>query len=650
MAGEEPPREMVRKLFQEETDGSDVEMELEDQTPRLRITKMEGESEAKFPVEDSRTVTFQDDERRRGTEMSEVKALLAMLKEKEQHMAQLERQLEETLQRMQRTQGPTAPMAAAQATMMTSPLPTLPEMSPSSASTKHDGTTRTAPTTNDRSLMEEVQAQLEDAPPGEPMPVFNPRALIFEPLEIEGLLLDDRRAFRERQRSAACQRACDGKEVEKFQTSDAVRLRAFLEAVVRVLNLWEVQPGDWARVLLFYLDPDVLRTLRQQQPRPRSFMAIVQYLKRTYPVGGAVQNLRIVEFRATAQGDRSVRDYYEELAGYLGDGSGEFTEQEVTRQFVNHLRKGDLRRDVQHEYDKDVSHAKFLTMYQYALGVELRSQQEQHREAAQSYGVKKAGSWYGKPRDRATVAAAAHMEPAPGFSQRQPSWRSGCCFNCGSPKHRVAECTANCDNCKQAGHQVRTCQRICNKCGGSRHSFRFCRNTNLGEKDNTFKSGKKPDHGDDPPRRELPLMAYAILAVNTSTAATARPHRVLLTQMVFKGSTTPLVVGLDTMAATNVMSVQTARSLGVLDQKQPSLLQLQGVGKAFSAGVVCATLQVFQDAPWEDTTFETLTEELPSPVQMLLSYPWLECHQLDLQLRGNKNSVSLIPCASPQPK
>ena len=145
-------------------------------------------------------------------------------------------------------------------------------------------------------------------------------------------------------------------------------------------------------------------------------------------------------------------------------------------------------------------------------------------------------------------------------------------------------------------------------------------------------------------------MAYVILAVNTSTAATARPHRVLLTQMVFKGSTTPLVVGLDTMAATNVMSVQTARSLGVLDQKQPSLLQLQGVGKAVSAGVVCATLQVFQDAPWEDTTFETLTEELPSPVQMLLSYPWLECHQLDLQLRGNKNSVSLIPCASPQPK
>ena len=104
------------------------------------------------------------------------------------------------------------------------------------------------------------------------------------------------------------------------------------------------------------------------------------------------------------------------------------------------------------------------------------------------------------------------------------------------------------------------------------------------------------------------------------------------------------IVGLDTMAAINVLSKSTARALNVLSAKQPSRLQLQGVGKSTSEGVVVAALRVTDDAPWEPTAFDIITGELPTPVQALLSFTWLERHHADLTLRPNQHAGSLVPC------
>ena len=132
--------------------------------------------------------------------------------------------------------------------------------------------------------------------------------------------------------------------------------------------------------------------------------------------------------------------------------------------------------------------------------------------------------------------------------------------------------------------------------------------------------------------------------VEETTGPNSGPHRVLLTKMHFEGLQEPLTVGLDTMAAINVLPKSMARALNVLSAKTPSRLQLQGVGKSTSEGVVLAALRVTDDAPWEPTAFEVIAGELPTPVQALLSFTWLERHQADLSLRPNQHAVSLVPC------
>ena len=260
------------------------------------------------------------------------------------------------------------------------------------------------------------------------------------------------------------------------------------------------------------------------------------------------------------------------------------------------------------------------------------------------------GAWYGKTREKAIPVAAVQADGPPTSGQRALSWRQGCCFNCGSPKHYVAECTGQCLNCRQPGHTYRQCLKPCPTCGGTLHSHPPCRRAAVAAAAAAVATpppGPGPSPGPD--RRPIAVIAGIVLPlqVQAQVDPTQPPHRVLLTRMLFQGQTEPFVVGLDTMAAVNVLPKSVARTLDVLSTKRPSNLQLLGVGKSNSEGVVTAVLRVDDQAPWEPTSFEVLQCELPPPVQVLLSFVWLARHQADMSLRLHQDSVSLVPCEVP---
>ena len=482
----------------------------------------------------------------------------------------------------------------------------------------------------DRSGREEARAQLAGWPDGELKPFMNERLSQFERFQIEGFIFDARECANGRQRRIDFKAASEVKDVTKFRTRDAERLELFLESVVRVINHWDVQPGDWGRILTYYLDQPVVRALRQDQPACTSFAAIVRYLRRTYPVGGAIEAARILEFRNTVQGEKSVTDFYETLCRYHESAPLEFTEREVTRQFVNNLHVN-LRGEIRKEYDRDIRCARLLTLYQMALGVELRARQDRH-PASGGTARQGSGSWYGKPHPKPVMAAVASSDG------KVASWKVGSCFNCGSPQHQVSACQGKCDNCKQAGHTFKTCRKKCSKCGGDRHSQRWCQ-----QKDQDGAAGQD--------RQEVPILAGIILVTATREPAhrgrhprPPRPHRVLVTTMTFEGSAEPLRVGLDTLAAANVMSEGLAERLGILEARRASASRLEGVGRSTSQGLVTATLQVFPTASKEPATFELLPS-LPEPIDVLLGLPWLEQHRADLRLRRHprRTRVSLRP-------
>ena len=470
----------------------------------------------------------------------------------------------------------------------------------------------------ERSTVGEALAQLRAAPVGEPMPEFNPTTCQFARVAIEGFHFDAREATNARQRRQNFRSASEVKDIQKFRTRDAAQLETFLESVIRVVNHWDVQPGDWGRVLLYYLDSTVARAVRLADPSPVSFGQLVRYLRSTYPVGGAIESARIVQFRTVIQGTRSVSEFFEELRRYNDEAPEEFTEKEVLRQFVNNLQQG-IRTEVRKEYDRDIRGAKLLPLYQLALGVELRQQQDKQGEQREKGSTKPFGSWYGKPREKAVAAAVA---PTPVGKGLATSWTPSTCFNCGSPKHRMAQCRANCENCQQAGHTIRTCGKECPKCGGQRHSHRLCRKPNLGDSQG---KGTERGGGLDPDNREVrEVSVLIVLPVNTPRRRQLR-HRVVIIPMNFQGHDQPLRVGLDTLAATNVMSRHMADTLGIWSARQASSVRLDGVGHRASAGVVTAQLQVFSDSAWEPTDFEILPT-LPDPVDLLVGFPWLEAH------------------------
>ena len=353
---------------------------------------------------------------------------LQILHERDQRIIALEsQQLATTLQLMQMTSRPAPPASIpkADSTMMPLAMPRPVSHAPQDARSIFSGSPSDL-RGSEKTLHEEVSSQLLDAAHGDSCPTFVAGTQKFAAIEIEGFLIDERRAFREAQRNAACKHACDHSAVVPFTTSDAVRLGLFLETVIRLLNTWEVQPGDWTRVLLFHVDHDVLRALRLTAARPQTLGTVIRYLRTTYPVSGAVQAMRILAFRTVVQGSTSVRAFYEELLTYFHDASGDFLEPEVTRQFVNHLRV-DLRADVQREYDRDVTHARLQVMYQLALGTELRATQNMSDAAPKK---KQDGYGYGKPRDHA-AAAFLHPGQGAGGGSRPPPSKG--CFNCGRP-------------------------------------------------------------------------------------------------------------------------------------------------------------------------------------------------------------------------
>ncbi|MCP6725888.1 hypothetical protein NL526_27915, partial [Klebsiella pneumoniae] len=77
----------------------------------------------------------------------------------------------------------------------------------------------------------------------------------------------------------------------------------------------------------------------------------------------------------------------------------------MLRQFVNNLQLT-IRDEVRKEYDRDIRSARLLSLYQLALGFELRQLQDKQgdgRDKAPS-GPKPYGSWYGKPQPKAIAA------------------------------------------------------------------------------------------------------------------------------------------------------------------------------------------------------------------------------------------------------
>ena len=512
----------------------------------------------------------------------------------------------------------------------------------------------------DRSGREEARAQLAGWPDGELKPFLNERLCQFEQFQIEGFIFDARECANGRQRRIDFKAASEAKDIAKFRTRDAERLELFLESVVRTINHWDVQPGDWGRVLTYYLDTAVVRALRLEQPTPTTFAQVVHYLRTTYPVGGAIESARIVEFRNTVQGDQTVTDFYEALCKFQETAPREFTERELTRQFVNSLQPT-LRAEVRKEYDRNIQGARLLTLYQMALGVEMRGRQD--RQPAAVSGVKHgSGSWYGKPREKAIAAAAVSSSPP------ATAWTPGTCYNCGVSGHQLRQCKSKCDNCKQAGHVFKTCQKPCPKCGQTNHSHRFCRPDRAG----ALQQHRGPSGPPDSERREVQILAClprtaayhvpacVILVSHATALGTSTTHlrmasrlrrrntrSVLLTRMHLGPMHTPLQVGLDTLAAANVMTRITAERLGVLQTMTASHLHLDGVGTSPSLGMIQVALRVFADSSPEPTVFEVI-DSLPAPIELLVGLPWLEDHHADLRLRRTgRTRVTLVPLGHP---
>ena len=504
---------------------------------------------------------------------------------------------------------------------------------------------------DDRTIAEEARSQLAALPADEQRPLLNLEMRQFGRAQIEGFYFDARDALKSHQRRAAFKAASEARDIVRFRPRDATRLETFLEAVVRLINHWDLQPGDWGRILVFYLDLAVLRGLRVQQPVPTTFTQVVRYLRQTYPVSGAIEAARIVDFRATIQGTRSVTEFYEELCRYQEDAPDEFTERELTRQFVNNLQPL-LRGDIRKEYDRDIRGARLLRLYQAALGAELRARQD--KTGKDGPAPRPQGSWYGKPREKAVAVAAV----VSGASAQTTTWAPGSCFNCGSTTHRLRQCQGKCDNCRQPGHIFKTCHKKCPKCGQVNHSHRFCRPERVGEHAARQDNDPEVQRQDVTllmcvPRSALKLPACVILISSATASAISKEagrlrrlnqRRILVSRMYVSANRRPINVGLDTLAAANVMTRRSAEELGVMDQLRPSNIQFDGVGSSPSLGSVTIQMGIFAGAPLEPTEFEVI-EELPHPIELLVGLQWLQDHKADLRLRRScrETRVSLLP-------
>ena len=362
-----------------------------------------------------------------------------------------------------------------------------------------------------RDVREEVASQQATWVAAEPWPQFDAQGLHFAAIEIEGLELLDREAFDARLRERARKSASDSSHVEAFTATQPTRLQLLLETVVEELNHFEVQPGDWGRVLMYHLQTDVRRDVRTQQPRLTLFGPIVRYLRKTYPVGGALQALRVAQFRATVQGSQSVTEFYQALCLYHRENPADFDERELTRQFVEHLRE-DLQDDIRRRYDVAPTQVTLLELYQLALGQELRKAQSGRSVAPpkQQYG-----SWYGHAQGRGTGGGrgqSAHVVAAAIAGMQAPP-AGVTCINCGGMDHPSTSCPKRCGNCRQAGHYVMGCHKPCPHCGKKFHSHRWC-------------VSKVGNEGGD--RRSIPALVVMLARVGSRQQA----YPVLLTHII----------------------------------------------------------------------------------------------------------------------
>ena len=442
-------------------------------------------------------------------------------------------------------------------------------------------------------------------------PTYDPPTREFAEITIEGLEFSGRAAFDRRLRTEARKSASrETPNIIEFSATNASRLQLFLETVVEVINHYEVQPGDWAKVLIFHLQADVRRDALLHRPRLVTIGQVIRYLRATYPVGGALMSLRIMQFRALTQGHRSVSEFYKELRLYQRENPKEFSEREVTRQFAEELHE-DLQAEVRRRYDEAPERVTMLELYQQALGAELRKAQ---KTKAGAETKRSSGSWYGGARGRNHTAQGTdaqvcmvtglHVLPA-----------NVACANCGAIDHAMVNCVKTCGNCRQAGHKVQGCHKPCMHCGKKFHAHRFC-------------TSKPNDSSGGAERRSL-----QVLLVLLSRLGPQQPlHAVVLVHFEMQGASGPVMCGLDTMAAINVLSRAAKERLQIsTGPVRESQVALSGIGDTHSQGSVEVRLRVHSADNWEPAWFE-LVAELPAPVDCLVSLTWMRAHNTDLKL------------------
>ena len=409
------------------------------------------------------------------------------------------------------------------------------------------------------------------------------------------------------------------------------------------LNHFNAQPQDWAKLMLYHVSPTIKQALRLEVPRPHNVTAVVQYLRRAYPVRGAMSSLRTRMFRKLEQGTGTVTEFYNKLLSFARENPTIYTPRELRLQFIENL-SAPISERMLTMYDADYDTMKLTELFQRAVVVEMRLHQDVGQPPTQKQ--KSGGSyWYGKQKahheqrgGENSVTVAAAMTGKGGQTSNNNNKRA--CYNCGKLGHFSRDCRGPrrpCDNCGQQGHHPGQCKKPCPNCGEGLHRHATC-----GQK--AVAAAMEGSTAETAPvRGSLPLFMYVLAGVTPSETC----NTVLTAPLHIQGIVTHVVTGLDTMAAVNVISEETVATMTPVPSRLTSPVVLRGLhGPTASRGKVNVKVSV-PGFPAEDTSFEVVAE-LPCPIQAILGHGWLSDHAVCISLNRQQRRVEWnVPTSTP---
>ena len=151
----------------------------------------------------------------------------------------------------------------------------------------------------------------------------------WEEASIEGLLFESIPKHDNRLAERARQSISQSRKITTFDGTHPELLQVFLEDVVEEINHFSAQPQDWAKLLLYHVSPTIRQGIKLEVPRPHNVSAVVQYLRRAYPLRGAMSSLRTRMFRKLEQGTNSVTEFYNRLMAFARENPTIYTPREL---------------------------------------------------------------------------------------------------------------------------------------------------------------------------------------------------------------------------------------------------------------------------------------------------------------------------------